>query len=469
MKLVTAIYVFFVSITATCLLGAFLVIWSSERAKFHNARVNLAHQSQVAHKSLSNHTYQLFKQYGDALIIGDQDKGAGERELTALIRQDIANIRNIISREIDLVGAEEIEELEQLAIIERKIEGLIQTLEEVAQDSNAETFTFNWTRLSTVLDGEIDRDFRELILAALAEEAREVAETQALADAQLLLTERLAFLFAAAAVLIALGLTFVLHRGLNRPVQRLTTTARRFSEGDFSSRTGLSGQTEIDEVARMFDLMADRVEAKTSRLSDENTVLEQSVAARTRELEALLAEAEASTRNRRRLLADVSHELRTPLTVIQGEADIALRGQEKTGEEYRSALLRARDAASHTAKLVDDLLFVARAEAEEPRLRLEEVDLHTLIAETVATFGPEVAMEASAASAVVIADPTRLRQALLILLENARHHGGANICVRLDATPQGFRLAVEDDGPGMTDAEKESAFQRFFRGSNRWS
>ncbi len=466
MKLATTVYIFFVSMLAVCLVGTALVIWSSERAKFHMDRVNLAHDSQVAHKSLSNHTYQLFKQYGDALIIGDQDRGAGERELTALIRADISRIRILIGKEIEMVGEEELEELEALAEIEAKIEELIEILEDIAAESSAEQFSFNWRRLSDVLDGRIDEDFRVLIEEALAEEAREVVETRALANAQLLLTERLAAGFGVGAVIITLVLLRTIHLGLSRPATTLLQTARQFSDGDFSSRTGLDGQTEIDEIARAFDIMADRVEAKTNQLFDENTVLERSVADRTRELEKLLADAEANTRNRRRLLADVSHELRTPLTIIQGEADIALRGKEKTPDEYRSALGRTRDAASHTAKLVDDLLFVARAEAEDPRLRVEDTDLVALASETVATFGPDVVIDSDVEKASVIADPTRVRQALLILLENARHHGGDEILVRLHQGAGGYRISVEDNGPGMSDVEKENAFHRFFRGSN---
>ena len=164
-------------------------------------------------------------------------------------------------------------------------------------------------------------------------------------------------------------------------------------------------------------------------------------------------------------MADVSHELRTPLTVIRGEADIALRGEKKP-EEYRQALNMVREAATHTARLVDDLLFVARHEAGETRLDLAEADLLTILQSVIGTNGAGATVTSSLEQAKMRCDAGRIRQALLILLENAQHYGGGKIEVRVDESPDGFRIAVEDDGPGLSDADKENAFERFFRGSN---
>ena len=69
------------------------------------------------------------------------------------------------------------------------------------------------------------------------------------------------------------------------------------------------------------------------------------VAVRTEQLEQALTDLRHSEANRRRMLADVSHELRTPLTIIQGEADVALRGAKKTPAVYEEALVKAKEAA----------------------------------------------------------------------------------------------------------------------------
>ena len=75
-------------------------------------------------------------------------------------------------------------------------------------------------------------------------------------------------------------------------------------------------------------------------------------------------------------------------------------------------------------------------------------------------------VETGADAAPMQGDPDRIGQALMVLLENARHHGGDDILVRLDAAPEGWRVAVEDNGAGMSDEDKAHAFERFYRGAS---
>ena len=63
-------------------------------------------------------------------------------------------------------------------------------------------------------------------------------------------------------------------------------------------------------------------------------------------------------------------------------------------------------------------------------------------------------------------DEVRLRQAVLALLQNARRYGGPSILASLEQNGKAFVISVEDDGPGLSPAEKSQAFDRFFRGSN---
>lgn len=125
--------------------------------------------------------------------------------------------------------------------------------------------------------------------------------------------------------------------------------------------------------------MAGEIERREGEIAGRNRDLEEAIAHRTAELERALGALKGNEAKRRQLLADVSHELRTPLTIIRGEADVALRGLPKTPEAYREALERTRSTAEHAARIVDDLLFVARRDAGEAQLRLEEVNLATLV------------------------------------------------------------------------------------------
>ncbi|MEO1018182.1 MAG: HAMP domain-containing sensor histidine kinase [Pseudomonadota bacterium] len=466
MRLLTKLHVFFVIMLALSLSGAVLSIWSARQANFQIERMNLAHDSYETHLALSSHTYQLFKQYGDALIIGDHDNGAGERELIRNIRADVARIRRIIGLEIDLVGEEEIEELQALAEIENKIEDLISALERILELPSPSEFSATWAQLSQILDDEIDRDFRAMIEAALQEEAREVEETRAEAQQHLILYQIIAGIFSVIAMLIALTSLWTMRKQFSEPVQQLIEGVRSFSDGDMDRRVGLKGHDELSEIGAIFDMMAERVVEKTQTLAAQNIALERAVTERTQQLERLLEEAKSAEGNRRRMLTDVSHELRTPLTVIRGEADIALRGEDKSLDDYREALIRSRDAAVHTSRLVDDLLFVARNETGRARLVFEEVDLLAVVNDLSHNLGQDVPIVTDLTEAALRGDAGRLRQAILVLLDNARLHGGTETIIRLDQTPDGFRVAVEDNGAGMSDADKESAFVRFFRGSN---
>lgn len=467
MKLIAKLRLFFVLMLLLALSGAAISVWSARQASFFLERINLAHKVYEANLQLSNHTYQLFKQFGDALIVGEPASGPNEKAvLISMIRGDIDRVRLLIGQEIDLVGDEEIAELEELSKLEIQIENLFRELSEIKVHPSGADIAGNWERLSTILDGEIDRDFRARIEAAVAEEAEEARETHILAQERLLLFQGLSAIFAAIATLAALLGFVALRRGVHWPIVKLNEGARQLSSGDLSHRIDVRGRDEIAELADVLNVLAERVEARERRLTSSNEDLEQKVADRTARLEQLLTDSQKAESNRKRLMADVSHELRTPLTIIRGEADIALRGT-KEPEDYREALSRVREAATHTARLVDDLLFVARNEAGEARLTMREVDLLQMANGTVDANNSAIPVQTSLTAAPMQGDQDRLQQVLLILLDNARHYGGDAIEIQLHRdSANSYSLTVADDGPGMTAEEKKQAFDRFFRGSD---
>ena len=466
MKLVNKISLLFVFLLLFSLCASALSIWSFRAASEHVRKVSLAYQVHSHLLSLKSHTYQLFKQYGDATMIGDLDNGAGEAALIAEIRRDIRAARTAITQELELQGEQELEELEGLASIELMIEQLIRDLDRVLKQQAPDAPMINWRELSRILEADIDRDFHAMISAALAEEKREVEESLAEATAEADFYSKIALGFAGLSILFTLGSVLVIVRYVGRPVTSLLSGLRAFSEGNQSRRIQVLGTGEIAEVVETFNMMADRISERTASLTSENRALESAVAERTGQLEEVVSELKKADGNRKRMLADVSHELRTPLTIIQGEADIALRGADKSPGAYRDALTRARDAARHTARLVDDLLFIARSESDEVRLNVGQLDLTALIEETITTYGNDVTFLSDEPAAPMRGDADRIRQAVLTLLENARHHGGDVVVSRLTRTPDGFCFAVEDNGPGMSEQDKAQAFDRFFRGSN---
>ncbi len=474
MKYLSKLTLLFCGVTAISMVAVLCMIWMTNTAQHNIKRTELAHNSYQSHLSLTSHTYQLFKEFADAMIIGDRDKGKLENELINQIQQDLATIRNIIGEEIQLVGEEEIEELVLLSNIESQINSLLTEYKSIIQEgTEGSQSKIYWKRLSNILDREIDHKFKAMIKSALLEEQEEVDETIAESRENLALVKQVAIALAVLSIAMASFSIWSLVRDLRIPITRLNKGVTSLADGDFNHRIEISGHTELDNVAQAFNKMTEELENREQMLKTSNQQLEKAVTERTAELENLLKALESSDKQRSQLLADVSHELRTPLTIIRGEADVTLRGSDKSTDEYRTALNKVKQAAEHTAHIVDDLLFIARRDSDQTKLNLKKVDLCDFLPEVIENSS-QLATELSnpirfyneSHTAVVNADPVRLRQVLVILIENAVRYGGDNIEIKLVNATKGYLIQVNDDGPGLSKEEIEKAFQRFFRGSN---
>jgi signal transduction histidine kinase len=167
----------------------------------------------------------------------------------------------------------------------------------------------------------------------------------------------------------------------------------------------------------------------------------------------------------RQFVSDASHELRTPLTAIRGQLEVlAAGGAPPDQAEVRRVEGVVLTEMARIERLVDDLLTLARLDEEAPlQRRAIPLDPYLCgIAEQEA-FG-EVAVGELAAG-TLHADPDRLTQVIRNLLANARRHAGPDGRVAISAEARGPRvtIGVDDDGPGISAAERERVFGRFHR------
>jgi signal transduction histidine kinase len=183
----------------------------------------------------------------------------------------------------------------------------------------------------------------------------------------------------------------------------------------------------------------------------------------------LVAQREA-LRRQREFAADASHELRTPLTVIRASVDDLQRHADEPVATVGSALTDIRDEVDHLAGMVDDLLLLARSDSGAIELERVPVDLGDVATSGASTLGPVAAAKGVHVTvdpepAEVSGDPTRLRQLVVILVDNALRHvptgGHVTVRVRTDATQA--TLVVEDDGPGIKPEDLPRVFDRFYR------
>jgi signal transduction histidine kinase len=246
------------------------------------------------------------------------------------------------------------------------------------------------------------------------------------------------------------------------------------AQGDLSHRVPVSGHDEFARLGRSFNHITGQIEAGRAATEAARAELEAAVRERTADLADANAELRRADEARRRFLADVSHELRTPLAAIRGEADVTLRAREAREEDYRVALARISEQASLSAALVDGLLFVARTDGGEPRLRVQPVSFPDVVRRAVADVAVlarehDVRIDVTADDRIeaIQGDPGQLRQLAVLLLDNAVLYSrpGGVVEVQAASGPDGVLLKVKDHGIGIPEDELGRVFARFYQGS----
>ncbi|MGJ7493739.1 ATP-binding protein [Variovorax sp. RT4R15] len=337
-------------------------------------------------------------------------------------------------------------------------------------------FASVWQELNGVFDVARGRDLRELINGAI-ERQRNVmpvarAATERGLDRLRQQTIGLAALTLAAAVVLAL----YLNRRLQRPLDHLLEGTQALRAGALDHRIALGSRDEFDRVAEHFNAMAAELQRHRHDADAARRRLEDAVLERTSELSAAHQTLQQIDQRRRQLLADLSHELRTPATAIRGEAEIALRGADKPPPEYRETLTRIVGGVKQLTGVIDDLLLVARAEADQLAMRFGAVDLAELLGDATEMAGAlgarhnvRVLLEAPGADLPAVtlqADADRLRQALVIVLDNAVRYSRTDGTVRVSwlLTDSRVQVLVVDEGIGIDADELPTVFERFVRG-----
>lgn len=185
---------------------------------------------------------------------------------------------------------------------------------------------------------------------------------------------------------------------------------------------------------------------------------------------ALLARVNRSFASLSEFTANASHELRTPLAIIRGEADVAL-SQPRTLMEYQETLGVVRDEARRLSRLVDDMLALARADAEAQPLQCEELYLNDLIEECCRSVQTLAASKNIAVRCEMLpdvefcGDEELLRRMILNLLDNAIKYTplGGTVRIALSETYTHIRLSVIDNGIGIPADAVAQVFDRFYR------
>ncbi|WP_169331579.1 sensor histidine kinase [Nocardia paucivorans] len=273
--------------------------------------------------------------------------------------------------------------------------------------------------------------------------------------------ERLIVLQAVIGALVLAALAVAAYFVIRRSLRRLTAveeTAAAIAAGDLHRRVPVRDtNTEVDRLARSLNAMLAQIQAGfvATEASEEA--------------------ARRSEERMRRFVADASHELRTPLTTIRGFAELYRQG---ATDDAGMLLSRIEHESSRMGLLVEDLLILARLDAQRPverapvdllRLAGEAVHAARAVAAAERPDGPhrsiDLRVEPGVGTVEVPGDETRLRQVLSNLLNNALTHTPPDAAVTVRLTPEAdeVRLDVIDTGPGLTPEQAERVFERFYR------
>jgi two-component system OmpR family sensor kinase len=227
-----------------------------------------------------------------------------------------------------------------------------------------------------------------------------------------------------------------------RPLRGMAGASQRLADGDLTTRVEVpDSHDEVGDLARAFNHMAEQLEAAFTA--------------------------------QRAFVADASHELRTPLHALGGQIDVQLRVMEARPDEARRLAGFMRREVDRLSGLVEDLLVLARLEAQGAEaLQFHVLDLGAVARDVFeqsralpALNGRDMELEVDEGRIPVRGDPHRLHQVLLNLMTNGLQHAPDQTSVKLAVHRcDGMaRVQVSDHGPGVPPEHLEHVFDRFYR------
>ncbi len=250
-------------------------------------------------------------------------------------------------------------------------------------------------------------------------------------------------LIGAATIATLLGAVFgrLVSIRVMKPLRQVAIAAQEIASGRLDTRIELNADTDLDPLVASFNGMASSLQQRLEREA--------------------------------RFASDVSHELRTPLTSLSAAVQLLGARRDEMSERSQTALDVLTSQTDYFQQLVLDLLEISRFDAGAAELNMTDFDLLDLVKRVIVPFEGVLIDSAGLGPTMVHLDKRRIERVMANLLQNAANYGGGAKLITLSGlraplgveNPREIRITVDDDGPGVPEAERAVVFERFRRGT----
>jgi len=260
----------------------------------------------------------------------------------------------------------------------------------------------------------------------------------------------------------------ITQRVILSPIRQLRGLANNVAEGNLDIRSSINTRDEYEKLAEAFNHMLDGLQAAQEKLRQANRQLDEKII----ELSERNIELFKANKIKGEFLANISHEFRTPLNSIMGFAQV-LRDKpellkEDKGKRYAENIIVG---GQRLLNMINDLLYLAKAEANKIQLHIEEVHAEEICEAVVSSFSEivrekniKVELEVQQNIAKLVTDAGKVQQILENYMSNAVKFTPAEGTITLSVVmldDKTVRFSVSDTGCGIAEADKEKLFQKF--------
>jgi signal transduction histidine kinase len=253
-----------------------------------------------------------------------------------------------------------------------------------------------------------------------------------------------------AAMLVSVVFTVLLSMHFIRPIRAMQIAANHMADGDYQVSTQVHRRDELGALANDIDILAERLHIA----SQESAQVEQM---------------------RRDFVSNVSHELRTPVTVLRSSLEALCEGVVLDHEEVKNYHDCMLTETIHLQRMITDLLDLSRLQNTDFAMEMAQIDLVQVARDALRAAqqlaqikGIVLTFQSSCASASILGDYGRIRQLILILLDNAIKFSPeeSKVDLSIEHEENEWRITVSDQGEGIAEKDLLYVFERFYKASD---